>query len=592
MKKNILIPILFFIFYTSLFADTFVINQANPYNKFEMNYLKDESSNLSINEIVNQEFKENTKNNFNLGFHKGSIWFKFDLKNSTNFENFILTLNEHFYEKANLYYEKDNKIEQLTNSLFTLIDQREVKSNILAFNIDLPKEQIKTIYLELEGKYAYFGKVEVFEKDYFYARQSIGINTLFTFVLGVIFVLIFFTLFLYTKTKEKIYLYYLGYSVFLFIYISNITGLLVFIDLQKYMYDLHLSAAFCIGFMILLSKEYLETKKYLPNFDKILVFLSIPFFILGILLLFSYQPWNKYINNYLGLICVLLIIVSAIVYFKGHKQSKYYTLAMVIYLVSIVLLTLMIIGVLEYSYLTRYGFIVGIVIEMLFFSYLLANRYLLAKEKVQNYLEEEVNTRTKELNVILQERELLLKELHHRVKNNFHMLIGMLWIEQKKEDFSKENISLLIHRIESMAMIHEFLHQSNNLENINLKIYLEKIISNISLGYNISKIKIDIKQINVKYDVATSLGIIINEVLSNALKHNKKIENLLIEIYVNKNISNKICIVIKDNGKGFNKENPTGLGLKLINQFCKKLPNSKYDFSFENGTKFELEFEE
>lgn len=592
MKKNILILILLFISFTSLFADTFVINQAKPYNKFEMNYLKDESSNLSINEIVNQEFKENTKNNFNLGFHKGSIWFKFDLKNSTNFENFILTLNEHFYEKANLYYEKDKKIKQLTNSLFTLIDQREVKSNILAFNIDLPKEQIKTIYLELEGKYAYFGKVEVFEKDYFYARQSIGINTLFTFVLGVIFVLIFFTLFLYTKTKEKIYLYYLGYSVFLFIYISNITGLLVFIDLQKYMYDLHLSSAFGIGFMILLSKEYLETKKYLPKFDKVLVFLSAPSFILGILLLFSYQPWNKYINNYLGLICVVLIIVSAIVYFKGHKQSKYYTLAMVIYLVSIVLLTLMIIGVLEYSYLTRYGFIVGIVIEMLFFSYLLANRYLLAKEKVQNYLEEEVNTRTKELNVILQERELLLKELHHRVKNNFHMLIGMLWIEQKKEDFSKENISLLIHRIESMAMIHEFLHQSNNLENINLKIYLEKIISNISLGYNISKIKIDIKQINVKYDVATSLGIIINEVLSNALKHNKKIENLLIEIYVNKNISNKICIVIKDNGKGFNKENPTGLGLKLINQFCKKLPNSKYDFSFENGTKFELEFEE
>lgn len=592
MKKNILILILLFISFTSLFADTFVINQANPYNKFEMNYLKDESSNLCINEIVNQEFKETIKNNFNLGFHKGSIWFKFDLKNSTNFENFILTLNEHFYEKANLYYEKDEKIEQLTNSLFTLIDQREVKSNILAFNIDLPKEQIKTIYLELKGKYAYFGKVEVFEKDYFYARQSIGINTLFTFVLGVIFVLIFFTLFLYTKTKEKIYLYYLGYSVFLFIYISNITGLLVFIDLQKYMYDLHLSAAFCIGFMILLSKEYLETKKYLPKFDKVLVFLSAPFFILGILLLFSYQPWNKYINNYLGLICVLLIIVSAIVYFKGHKQSKYYTLAMVIYLVSIVLLTLMIIGVLEYSYLTRYGFIVGIVIEMLFFSYLLANRYLLAKEKVQLYLEEEVNIRTNKLNVILQERELLLKELHHRVKNNFHMLIGMLWIEQKKEDFSKENISLLIHRIESMAMIHEFLHQSNNLENINLKIYLEKIISNISLGYNISKIKIDIKQINVKYDVATSLGIIINEVLSNALKHNKKIENLLIEIYVNKNISNKICIVIKDNGKGFNKENPTGLGLKLINQFCKKLPNSKYDFSFENGTKFELEFEE
>ncbi len=60
---------------------------------------------------------------------------------------------------------------------------------------------------------------------------------------------------------------------------------------------------------------------------------------------------------------------------------------------------------------------------------------------------------------------------------------------------------------------------------------------------------------------------------------------------LNKDISNNIFITIKDNGKGFNEENSNGLGLKLIKQFCKKLPNSKYDFSFEDGTKFELRFE-
>lgn len=591
MKKNILILILLFISFTSLFADTFVINQAKPHNKFEINYLKDESSNLSINQIVNQEFKEITKNNFNLGYHKGSIWFKFDVKNNTDFENFILTLNEHFYETANLYYEKQGKIEQLSNSLFTLIDKREVKSNHLAFNINLPKEESKTIYLELKGKYAYFGKVEIFEKDYFYSKQNAGINTLFTFILGMVVVFMFFTFFLYSKTKEKIYLYYLIYSIFLVVYFSNICGLMVFINLQKYIYDFQLTASFMVGFLILFSKEYLQTKKYLKRIDKILTYLTIPFFILGILVVYSYQPWNKFINNFSGLICILLVIVSIMIYFKGHHQTKYYIVAMVIYFTFVVLFTFMINGVLEYSFITRYGYTYGVIIEMLLFSYILANRYLLSKEKVQLYLEEEVNIRTNKLNVILQERELLLKELHHRVKNNFHMLIGMLWIEQKKEDFSKENISLLIHRIESMAMIHEYLHQSNNLEDINLKIYLEKIISNISHGYNISKIKSDIKQINVKYDIATSLGIIINEVLSNALKHNKKIENLVIEIDVNKDISNNIFITIKDNGKGFNEKNSNGLGLKLIKQFCKKLPNSKYDFSFEDGTKFELRFE-
>ena len=255
MKKNILILILFFISFTSLFADTFVINQAKPYNKFEINYLKDESSNLSINQIVNQEFKEITRNNFNLGYHKGSIWFKFDVKNSTDFEKFILTLNETFYETANLYYEKKGKIEQLSNSLFTLIDQREVKSNHLAFSINLPKEENKTIYLELKAKYAYFGKVEIFEKDYFYSKQNIGINTLFTFILGMVVVFMFFTFFLYSKTKEKIYLYYLIYSIFLIVYFSNICGLMVFMNLQKYIYDLQLTASFIVSFLILFTKE-------------------------------------------------------------------------------------------------------------------------------------------------------------------------------------------------------------------------------------------------------------------------------------------------------------------------------------------------
>ncbi len=486
-----------------------------------------------------------------------------------------------------MYYEKNGEIKKLSNSLFTLINQRKVKSNQIAFNINLPKNEEKTIYLELQGKYAYFGKVEIYTKDNFYSNQPMGINAIFTFSLGIIFILIFFTLFLYSKSKEKIYLYYLGYSIFLFIYFSNINGLLVFLNLQKYIYDLHLSAAFMIGFLTLFSKEYLQTKKYMKKIDKFLTFLSIPFFIFGLLVIYSYQPWNKFINNFSGIICIILIILSIIIYLKGHNQTKFYILAMITYLTFVVLFTFMVNGTLEYTFITRYGYVFGVIAEMIIFSYLLANRYHLMQENVQIYLEEEVKTRTNELKLILQERELLLREIYHRVKNNFHMIIGMLHLEN-----SKKNIDFLglINRVKSMSLIHEYLYSNKNLSNIEIENYLEKLINNLKISYPKINIRFKSENIPLSFDNALSLGIIINEILTNSIKHNDK-TNLILEIELKKENEKTVYVCIKDNGKGFEDIKYKGLGLKLVNQFCKKLIHGKSNFTFENGAKFELRFD-
>jgi len=299
--------------------------------------------------------------------------------------------------------------------------------------------------------------------------------------------------------------------------------------------------------------------------------------------------WGIIINNFSGLVSVLLITVPAIVYFKGHKQSKYYTLAMVIYLVFVVLFTFMVTGVLEYSYLTRYGFVVGIIIEMLFFSYLLANRYHLSKQTVQNYLEKEIVKRTQELNSSLNEKRLLLKELHHRVKNNFHLLIGMLYLEQEKEKIDFQGI---LNRVKSMSLIHEYLYINKDLAHIEIKSYLEKLLNNIKQSYPKVGIIFECEAVPLSFDNALSLGIIINEVLTNSIKHSTKAEEDL-QLYINlfkKSQGNTLYLFIKDNGCGFENEDSKGLGLKLIHQFCKKLPNSKCSFTFDNGVKFELYF--
>ncbi len=579
----------FFLLCSSLFASNLHIKSENTTNKFVMYYFNDETSALSIEDIVKQEFIQTSKNNFNLGYKKGSIWFQIIIENKNNTEDFILTLNEHFYETVNLYYENNENIEKLSNSLLTPVSKREVKSNKLALEIKLPQNQPQTLYLELKGKYAYFGKVQILEKEYFYLKEGHGLNLAFMFALGIIFMLIFFTFFLYSKTKEKIYLYYVGYSFFMLLYFINITGLLVYLNLQMYIYKFQLTASFMMGFLVLFSKEYLQTKKYLPKVDTLLTLLALSFFVIGILIFYSYQPWNMILNNGVGLVCILLIIISVVVYFKGHLQSKYYTLAMMLYLVSVVLFTFMIKGHFEYSLMTRYGFVIGIIIEMLLFLYLLANRYHLSKQSVQNYLEAEVKQQTKELNLLVEERELLLKEVFHRVKNNFHMLIAMLYLEKEK---TQSNFIGLINRVKSMSMIHEYLYSNKNLSYIDTDSYIENLIQNLQNSYPKVNITFESQNFALNFDHALSLGIIINEVLTNSIKHNPNNENIILHIQLyKKGSTNSVHLLVKDNGKVFENQNSKGLGLKLINQFCKKLPNCQSSFSYDEGVKFELYFD-
>lgn len=555
---------------------------------FKLQIFNDKTSMLKIEEVANRQFVQSSKNNFNLGYKDGTIWFKFNLTNHDNEEEFILSLNETFYEVANLYH-YDKKWIKKENSLSTPIKDRKIKSNHLAFDVTLDKNQTKEFYLELKAKYAYFGKVSLYEWGDFYYKTSRGINILYTFVLGIFLSIVLFTLFLFMKTREKIYFYYGGYSFFNSIFFLNTSGLLVYIDLQRYIYELLFASAFAMGFLVLFSKEYLEIPKHLKEWDKVFTLLSILFFILGVLVFFSCQPWNKFINNLSGLLGLMLIFTSIIIYFKGNLKTKYYIFAIILYFTFIFLFTFMINGVLEYTNITRYGLVVANAIEVIIFSLILANRYHMINENNKQFLEKEVFNRTSELNLLLKQKELLLKEVHHRVKNNFHMLIGMLHLENLK---SGENIDLtsLANRVLSMSTIHEYLHKSKDISNINIKDYLEKIILNIKKSCPKCNISYHIQN-NTKINSsdAQSLGIIINEVLTNAIKHNMKTTNLIIIISL-LDKDDKIHLTIKDNGKGFNKDYKKGIGLKLVEQLCDKLPNATHSLTFESGIKFQLNF--
>ncbi|WP_187386060.1 7TM diverse intracellular signaling domain-containing protein [Aliarcobacter cryaerophilus] len=606
-----LISIFLFINFLYANSSTLVLEDEFSFNEnFEISYLKDSSNELNIQEIANSNDFQKHSNKFSLGYLKDTIWIKVDLKNKSSKEDFILSLNEHFYEKANMHYfdKSENLWKTLKNGVFTPIKERNIETSKLAFNFKIQQNSSQTIFVELKAKYPYFGNIAVYSKDYFFASRILNIDSFFILQFGILLIIIIFNLFLWLSLKEKVYIYYVGYTFFALVYLINISGLLIYFDLQHYMYKLHFSASLCIIFLSLFSIEYFEAKRYFKASVFVIKILILLLFVFAFMMVaVSYSPWNNYMNHIITLILITLIASSIKIYKKGQYFLKYYIFAISIYFTSVIIFILFLMGIIEYNYFNRYAYIYCLSLEIIVFALILSNRYNIIKNeqiKTQNelislqinqnkLLENEVEKKTLKLTKLVKERELLVKEVFHRVKNNFHVITAFLWFESKKDD-NKHRFTELINRIKSMSLIHEYLCNSKDLIDINLKEYIDELVKTIIQTYSIPTLKINtnIENVNLEFENIMSLGVVVNEIISNSIKHHPKEKAIILDINCYKK-SDSVILIIVDNGLGFDENiQKTGLGLELIKDFINKLPNAKYSFYKENGTVFELSFKD
>lgn len=192
----------------------------------------------------------------------------------------------------------------------------------------------------------------------------------------------------------------------------------------------------------------------------------------------------------------------------------------------------------------------------------------------------------------------LLKDIHHRVKNNLNIIIGLLELQsQNIEDLSvKEMFRESINRIRSMAIIHEYLYRSDNQSPIDLSVYIESLADNLLSVYAENKrellINYSLDNLMVDFDMAIPIGLIVNEVVTNSIKH-AFLDNVIgrIDIVLEKK-AHTINLIIKDNGIGipvnFDIENNKTLGLQLVKLLVNQL-NGNYKIFREEGTTVQIE---
>jgi len=201
----------------------------------------------------------------------------------------------------------------------------------------------------------------------------------------------------------------------------------------------------------------------------------------------------------------------------------------------------------------------------------------------------------------LQEKEVLLKEVHHRVKNNMQVISSLLNLQGEyiRDSHDKELFRDSQSRVKSMALVHEMLYQSKDLAQVNFKDYIRTIVEQLFSFYSVDMGKIElgiqVGDILLGIDTAIPCGLIINEIVSNSLKYAFPDDRKgKINIHFSKEQGSYYSCTVSDNGIGLpaniDFENTASLGLQLVNTLTRQL-GGKLELSREGGTKYWITFD-
>jgi len=202
----------------------------------------------------------------------------------------------------------------------------------------------------------------------------------------------------------------------------------------------------------------------------------------------------------------------------------------------------------------------------------------------------------KELDESSQQKALLLKEVHHRVKNNLNMIAAIIGLHSNTlEGKEQEEMIKTQNRIDSIAIVHEMLYKHDNFAQINFELYMKQLSTLLLSTYASSKeIKVSIES-NIEYmplEIMVQLGIMVNEFITNSIKYAFPDNDGEIDISLT-HLDESYLFIYKDNGIGHeapeNLLKNKSLGIKLINLTAKQLKGS-VSTSSPNGLKFEVRF--
>jgi adenylate cyclase len=472
---------------------------------------------------------------------------------------------------------------------------REMQHRTFVFHLKEAPHSQTTYYIRFETEgainlplfmYSYQDLTEKIDKE----QILIGIYH------GTVFVMLIYNFFIFIYTRDVSYLYYVLFNIGWVLAMFTLNGLAFqYLWPHASWWTNHsLLFFFCWAFFwgIQFSRTFLNTTQNIPAMDWVLRAL-LGLAIVGMVsaLLASYA-FSVRLTNVIGMSSLLVWVCGFRSWQQGARPARYYMPAWTALILGIAVLSLKNFGLLPHNTFTVWAPQIGSATEITLLSLGLADRIKTLQQEKESAQKELLATR-------LNQQETLLKEVHHRVKNNLQVVASLLSLQS---GYVKDEQALAMflesqQRVESMALLHEQLYHSPHPDRIDFTAYAQTLLTHVSEAYGArATLQSTMDDMVMGLDTVVPCGLILHELISNALKHafpDGTTGTITVTLHTGR--EGRCTLGVHDTGIGFPPEvdfrHTTSLGLQLVHMLVEQLDGT-IDLTTEGGTTFTVTFAE
>ena len=603
MKYFALILVLFFSFILEAQSIDFTKNNQVFTKNIDI-YI--DKNNLNFQEIQRSaKFLLNDKEHINLGFLKDTtLWLKFELQNSSvNALYRVLEVDNPLLESVILH---DGAKSYKKGVLYLVAPRKTINPT---FDIRLDAGETKTYYLEVKNTTTALrlglhikSQLDFLEDEY---KSEKLIFIFFTIVL----MLFFYNASLFFYTKERLYFYYCLYITTILFQQATYLGITQMYMPSWFIYYDNLNVLFKVNIMYitaaLFAKSFLQTKNY-PRLNNIYnVFIGISLIEIPL-----FGTPNFYYPE-VGIITALIFIffnmyAGFYVYIDGYKQARLFVIGWSFLVVGFIIMIIDGLGLIAVMHQMTDLIMFLIALEAMVLSLAFIDRYIILRDEKksadallmqeyksrQSIIETKIAEQTKELTHALGTKQVLLKELHHRTKNNLQLILSLVRMQSDSSQTAiQSKFKDLENRISAIAKTHQILYLNDDLGSINMHEYIQELADDLlSLTQKKVVIEVNIEDVFMHIKEASYIGLILNELITNSIKY-VNTTDIFIEISIEFD-NEKYRIDVQDNASSMPEDilKNHGLGITLVKTLVESQLDGKLELKYEEGLHYMIEF--
>lgn len=433
LKKVIILFLVLSLKGVVVFAGTIQVHDGDTvmYLGKKLSILKDTRGELSVHEAYQSKgYEQSSRKVPNLGVVSGTVWVKFTIKNNTPLDKLVLNLDYPIMDKAHFYTLKDGRIiDSLNAGEIYPFYSRQYHYTSYLYDLNIQQGASQTVLMKLESGEQIMIPLKI--------GSSVNIldeirnkDLIFGIFFGIIFVVFFYNLFIYFTVKDKVYLYYVVYVLFVALTQTHLHGYpykylwpqIPWIPING-MYLFPAIVGFAIAEFLI---SFLKVKTYFPGSLYFLRFVQ-TIYIIGITvgLCGFLNASQKIIQPNAMLLTLGILVIAIVIFLRGNRSAKFFLVAWFVFLMGVCVFLLKELGILPYNQFTVYFMPAGVAVESILLSLALADRInILKKEKEESQAH---------ALAISQENEKIIRE---------HSVMLEQRVEERTQELQKTNEQL------------------------------------------------------------------------------------------------------------------------------------------------------